>query len=263
MNKLKVSEGGQPIYLDDLVLLQHLPIDTNKALLDALTGGAVAFLLQAVTTSVVAAGLRVGAGVLVYKGELYPLEATDLSGVTAEEVYICLKETETDMRLFDDGQQRPCRVQLTAYATTSPSGAAHAFRLEDLKTLVDLVGKTLGIISDWQTLPFVGYNNYVGRMLTRTLPDANREFRLELSSNLQDWNIPSYIGVMTDFNVASLLTGKQITYSQGATTWTFRFFPNGLIRAASSGEALEGEDVPNVWLPSLSLRWKISDMTTY
>lgn len=46
MNRLKFNEGGQPVYLDDLKLLQDNDEGAMSSLMEALGGGKTAFLLK-------------------------------------------------------------------------------------------------------------------------------------------------------------------------------------------------------------------------
>lgn len=52
MNKLVINEGGQPIYLDDIALVQGNSLALSDAILQSLTGKNVAYLMNGYDFSV-------------------------------------------------------------------------------------------------------------------------------------------------------------------------------------------------------------------
>lgn len=152
MNRLKLNEGGQPVHLDDLETLQDNDKRSMKLLLDALTGGAEAFLLKKPEKSLIWHVTDTGkvyytlkGGTLVVDGDFLEWPETDVETKTEESpVYLCVRETETDIRTFEDGQQRNCMETREVYVTDDPTGAETSYELDSLPVLGDLIKVAIG-----------------------------------------------------------------------------------------------------------------------
>ena len=152
MNRLKLNEGGQPVHLDDLETLQDNDKRSMRLLLDALTGGAEAFLLKRPEKGLWMGDYDEGngsytlkGGTLVVDGEFLEWPETRVVTLTAESpTYLCVRETETDSRTFEDGQQRNCMVTKEVYATGDPTGAEKSYELDSLPVLADLMKAAIG-----------------------------------------------------------------------------------------------------------------------
>lgn len=152
MNRLKLNEGGQPVHLDDLETLQENDKRSMRLLLDALTGGAEAFLLKKPEkdlwwgdTGTGTGSYTLKGGTLVVDGEFLEWPETKVETKTEDSpTYLCVRETETDSRTFEDGQQRNCMVAKEVYATGDPTGAERSYELDSLPVLADLVKAAMG-----------------------------------------------------------------------------------------------------------------------
>lgn len=152
MNRLKLNEGGQPVHLDDLETLQDNDKRSMRLLLDALTGGAAAFLLKRPEkglwwgeTDTDTGSYTLKGGTLVVDGEFLEWPETKVETKTEDSpTYLCVMETETDSRTFEDGQQRNCMVTKEVYATGDPTGAEKSYELDSLPVLADLVKAAIG-----------------------------------------------------------------------------------------------------------------------
>lgn len=152
MNRLKLNEGGQPVHLDDLETLQDNDKRSMRLLLDALTGGAEAFLLKKPEkdlwwgdTDTGTGSYTLKGGTLVVDGEFLEWPETEVETKTEDSpTYLCVRETETDSRTFEDGQQRNCMVTKEVYATGDPTGAEKSYELDSLPVLADLVKAAIG-----------------------------------------------------------------------------------------------------------------------
>lgn len=60
MNKMLFSEGGQPLYIDDLKTLQENPARQMKLLLQALSAGNTVFLFSQMEADLVSADTKLG-----------------------------------------------------------------------------------------------------------------------------------------------------------------------------------------------------------
>ena len=114
MNRLKFNEGGQPVYVDDLETLQENDTASMRQLLEALTGGVKAYLLTDWKTEFVSVDVeksttttKIYAGTAVVDGEFVTWDdATIVVQSWDDPIYLCIKRTETDNRVFEDGQTR-------------------------------------------------------------------------------------------------------------------------------------------------------------
>lgn len=170
MNKLLFSEGGQPIYLEDLKMLQ----DNNQAMTKALLGTVMnqdeACLLQPyqVTNSMINAPdlsrtLTVAPGTLVYDGMLCPFEGAMVTVAKENSPWLCLQKVPTDLRVFEDGQQRYCQQAWTAYISTTAEGAEKSWKMEELQSWVKLLASAIRRLSE-KSLRCIFYNGYSGQL---------------------------------------------------------------------------------------------------
>ncbi len=182
MNRLIFNSGGQPVYLDDLKLLQDNDADAMKALTAAL-GGSTAFLLSKPevtdtsvdpTTAVTTFTLK--AGILVVDGEFLSWTDTRLSiSEWDTPIYLCVRESDTDSRLFEDGQSRNCLKKREAYASKDHTGVSVFYNIYELPTLTDVLAKTVGVEETaWQALSVDFKNGYNGTVKYQDLPECYR-----------------------------------------------------------------------------------------
>lgn len=153
MNRLVFNEGGQPIFLDDIKLLQDNDAGFNRQFLNAISGKSSAFLFQpldmkplSVDQEKLTTTAKVYAGSIVVAGEIIDFpESTVTVKTWSDPLYVCIKETENEEREFEDGQTRPCRKSVQAYISTSKDGAKVAYNVLELPTLTELLRRNLGL----------------------------------------------------------------------------------------------------------------------
>ena len=121
MIKLQFHEGGQPINLDDLQALQENSLALFKALTDTLSGQTPVFLLKKpeVSAKILTkdkAAYVVSGGSMIVDGDILSWPETDLQvNVGNKPVYACVRDFESDPRVFADGQTKHCRVGKSVY----------------------------------------------------------------------------------------------------------------------------------------------------
>ncbi len=148
MNKVLFHEGGQPLYLDDLALLQANVLENQRILLSALTGQNIRACFVAKPVFVGVRGedgvtFSIPAGHLIVDGEVIAYAPTELKTSSAEAIlYIGIARRDTDVRIFEDGQLRPCRQEVRAVWTHSPEGFDEVFKYADLPSLTSVVTRT-------------------------------------------------------------------------------------------------------------------------
>lgn len=194
MNRIKFSEGGQPVYLDDLQQLQENGISSMATLLNILGNGERAFLLQRTNGSGefldqddAHITFLVKAGTVVVNGEFLSWEDTTIKvplGMMDSPLYICIKTVEADRRQFDDGQERPCRIQKQAYISLDHTGVSDFYNYFELPALPDLLKKVVGIKESeaWQRVGATFFNGYSGTVEYKELGDCYR-VRVDIRSS--------------------------------------------------------------------------------
>lgn len=268
MNRLLISEGGQPVVLEDLKLLQ----DNSQTLLDQLirllTGGVAAFLTApvSVTTVGAAAGsttFKVAEGVIYYEGGFYQFAGEDIEVRDGYAINVCLRHTETDMRTFEDEQKRACRETISAYLSPVMDGAYKSFRLEDLSTFNELLRLNVGNVSGvWTPLQVVYGNGYQGIFKFRQL-EGDVEFSIDVVSSQNGWPDASFyyagwVGTLTQVGPRTSLAGKRTnSYGINGKMYYLTFDEGGNFFIQT-----DGKDAPD-FVSSIQYKWKLTEMTKY
>lgn len=210
MNKILFHEGGQPIQLDDLQLLQENSFSLFKALIDALSGQTPVFLIKRPGASVKVVSKDttsyvVESGSIVVDGEVLSWPETDMQ-VKAwnAPVYACIRDTESDPRVFADGQTNNCRANKSVYLSLTKDGASKAYNIFELPIFPDLLGKVIGVSKsdkDWNQLEILGgMNGYSGEIYYKEL-DGVFFFNVNLTSDHEAWD---KIGEKTVYGVCEI-----------------------------------------------------------
>lgn len=200
MNKIIFSEGGQPVFLDDLETLQGNSFDMWKAMLGEMTMGAEAFLLRDVTaTRGEGNEVTVGSGILVIDGMCCEFSGQTLTASTDDTIYLVVSRVEEDMRVFDDGQERNCSVTYQVTITTDVTGASKYYPLEGLRTFLDLLSDALEAnrTRNYPNVEF--FNEYSGTVkLARSINKDDCELIVDIKSSSLIWDrqIPGYKGIL-------------------------------------------------------------------
>ena len=219
MNRLLFNEGGQPIFLDDIKLLQDNDAGFNRQFLNAISGKSSAFLLQyldmkplSVDQEKLTTTAKVYAGSIVVAGEIIDFpESTVTVKTWSDPLYVCIKETENEEREFEDGQTRPCRKSVQAYISTSKDGAKVAYNVLELPTLTELLRRNLGLVGvdTWKNIPVTFFNGYTGKVQYQKQGDSTR-IKVKISSMKGEWDAMPGKGLLfeVDPQVGSFLNRK-------------------------------------------------------
>lgn len=197
MNKLRFNEGGQPVFLNDLQLLQDNFFEVWDTILKLLANGEDVFVLDDYPYSVdqTVAGQKTmtfPAGIIVVRGELYAYEAASLTTTDIDaKPYVCLQNVTDDVRLFEDGQERPCRSIGRAYLSYDTTGVDEYYYFTDLvwnKTLPLLLKKKLQLVKDsWEDIDVTFYNGFSGKVQKRVV-EGETYIRINIkSTNDESW----------------------------------------------------------------------------
>ena len=219
MNRLLFNEGGQPIFLDDIKLLQDNDAGFNRQFLNGISGKSSAFLLQhldmkplSVDQEKLTTTAKVYAGSIVVAGEIIDFpESTVTVKTWSDPLYVCIKETENEEREFEDGQIRPCRKSVQAYISTSKDGAKVSYNVLELPTLTELLRRNLGLggVDTWKNIPVTFFNGYTGQVQYQKQGDSTR-IKVKVSSMKGEWDAMPGKGILfeVDPQVGSFLNRK-------------------------------------------------------
>ena len=219
MNRLVFNEGGQPIFLDDIKLLQDNDAGFNRQFLNAISGKSSAFLFQpldmkplSVDQEKLTTTAKVYAGSIVVAGEIIDFpESTVTVKTWSDPLYVCIKETENEEREFEDGQTRPCRKSVQAYISTSKDGAKVAYNVLELPTLTELLRRNLGLggVDTWKNIPVTFFNGYTGQVQYQKQSGSTR-IKVKISSMKGEWDAMPGKGILfeVDPQVGSFLNRK-------------------------------------------------------
>ena len=201
MIKLQFHEGGQPISLDDLQVLQDNSLALFKVLTDTLSGQTPVSLLKKpeVSAKILTkdkAAYVVSAGSMIVDGDILSWPETDLQvNVGNRPVYACVRD-----------------VGKSVYLSLTKEGVSKAYNIFDLPVFADLLGKVLGIgkqDKEWTKLEILEFGNgYSGEIHYKEI-DGSYFFNVDLTSNNDAWNrtdtkSPLYIG---HIDASPVLTG--------------------------------------------------------
>ena len=195
MNKMLFSEGGQPLYIDDLKTLQENPTNQMSALLQALGANTSAFLLERFqgelkklnegdkTTS-----FQTKKNWLVLDGIIYEIKETTLVAHSWNDpLYVGVRKSTSDVRTFEDGQERACRETAETFLTFEKTEGG--FKVSELKTLFDLIAPMVVDRlpeSEYQNVGWFLKNGYTGQTLRRE-ESGYTLIKVNLRSDKSEW----------------------------------------------------------------------------
>lgn len=216
MNKIIFSEGGQPVFLNDLETLQGNSFDMWKAMLGEMTMGAETFLLRDVTvTRGEGNKVTVGSGILVIDGMCCEFSGQTLTASTDDTIYLVVSRVEEDMRVFDDGQEHNCSATYQVTITTDNTGAPKYYPLEELRTFLDLLSDALDANRKRNNANVKFFNGYDGIVkITRSAYTGEWELIVDIKSTLSYWDkqaelAKGFLFEILDNNLSKLFAGKQ------------------------------------------------------
>lgn len=186
--------------MDDLQLLQ----DNSKAaaglLLSAIGQGQSSMFLEcpAYTYTEDDSGdfvIKVTAGSAFVDGDFVTWAETKVHGVaTEDDLWLCVRETDSDKRVFDDGQQRSCAVCREGYISGDPTGAVRQYRLTGLWNICDRIQDLIGYnVRVWQDISVNFYNGYTGTVRYKDMDDC---YRVQINIKSTNYStVPGTLGL--------------------------------------------------------------------
>lgn len=262
MNKLVISEGGQPVILEDLLLLQQNAHAMISNMLSLMMNGATAFLAnkpvnRLLSKDEVKEVRQIGPSVLYFGGYVYDLLAVNLELSAGDKIYVCVKHEESDFRRFEDLQNRACRESLVGYYANTPDGAYKAWLLSEIPVWTAPGGsnETTG------NIPVRWINEFSGTM-TSIASRVTRVFTINITSTSSDWHSYNEDGALGTFVVDDssdygYLIGKRTpAFVLGDRSYYLEFPDDGVIQLREETEA----GVPP-FLNEINFEWALSEMT--
>ena len=223
-NRILFSEGGQPVFLDDLKLIQDNGVSMNGALIRALTGQDGACLVEKYRYDDSGDVRTVYANAIVYDGEIIPFEGGEFSISEMmtdpdQDVYVCIGESTTDVRTFKDGTEHNCRIGRVAFLTLE-EGAANVdcFPISTLDCLADLLRDRIELPrkDNWHYLGIdANASLYNGYIRWRKMGDF---VRIEMSLSSETGVVP---GSQRQWSLAGLTSNSLLGWLSGVDCVSF------------------------------------------
>lgn len=192
MKEIKFHEGGMPLNIDDLKLLQENSFATMAAFLKVFAKEKECFLLHRLSATPQNNSLleaKFIAGVLVFNGMFLEIPETTLKvNSWQDKIYICVKEVEKDERIFEDGQAKNCRIERQAYLSTEKSEAL-SFDTSKLSTFDELFVEYLNLKRfepNWIPIPVFFFNGYSGKIMLQRREGSTR-IKIQITSSASSW----------------------------------------------------------------------------
>lgn len=206
MNKLKFNAGGQPVYLDDLNVLQELPAEYASAILRGLltspdiegeikkfkamfpfgTENKLGYFLHFYPKQIDGNRWRFDPGCIFLDGEILDFAGGEFDLVSGSPFYVIVHNDPLNVRTLDNGSQESCGVSLYAEISATPSETLPSYPSSQLGDLMDTIflkirEKLNGASDEWIPLQVDFFNGYSGTVEYRELTDCYR-IRIDIHS---------------------------------------------------------------------------------
>lgn len=263
MNKLVISEGGQPVVLEDLLLLQQNAHAMISNILSLMMNGATAFLSSKPVNRLLSKDetkevRQIGTSALYFEGYVYDLPGVNLELNAGDKIYVCIRHEETDFRKFEDLQSRACRELLVGYYSNVSDGAYRSWLLSEIPVWAAPGGSN----ENTGNIPVKWINEFSGTM-SSIASRVNRVFTINITSTSSDWHSYNEDGALGTFVVDDssdygYLIGKRTpAFVLGDLSYYLEFPEDGVILLRSDSES----GVPP-FLNEINFEWALSEMTS-
>ena len=198
---IKFSEGGLPMFLDDFRLLQDNGINLRKTLIRLFCGDRNAIIDGAEFTYEKkedgSVDVTVGEGAAFIGGDIVTWDEplTCNYGNDAEGAFLSFEERDGDLRDFNDGNQKYCRVIRTAkLCTKKEEGVGYVDMLDENRFFPDVMKELLGFNgggTTWQELEIASddwRNGFSGSIKWTFINRYEITIELCISSDSTNWS---------------------------------------------------------------------------
>lgn len=209
MKQLKLNEGGQPVYLDDLDTVQQLVLGHSVALINGLVGSDAtdACYVSDVPTEIIKQGhdsfkeYIFGADMYVFaEGCIIMTTGVTFRRLTAtpSDLFLHVTSQEGDTRMLRNGLTAPCSKTMIAEFTNVRQGDGEFYPVKDMRSLKDYLSDVvkLKVYNEvpWEDLtPYITFHNgYDGDVKKMSTVDIDR-YLISISSKAGSWETyPGY-----------------------------------------------------------------------
>ena len=164
MKTLKFNEGGQPVFLDDISLIQDntFGLNVGKAFLtDGQSGYAIGRPIEVNEFGFTDKTYKVRAHRIVIGDNVYDIEGMTNSVGDVNKLYYHVREAEEDVRTMRDGSEKTCGVNMTGFMDSNATAAGTvSYKFGQIENLPMAVRKAVGL-NEWQDVevtPLNGFN---------------------------------------------------------------------------------------------------------
>lgn len=262
--KLLFSEGGQPIYLDDLQLIQDHSANQLNMLMKALGIGNEVFLLNDMTANLVSVDTNTGISTIAFERnwlyaneQIYEIPNTEFEVRSwNQHVYAHIVETNSDNRSFVNGTNHDCLKSSEALLSLQEPQVGMSWDISSLPTLFQIISpkvlkyqeQTQAPTPTWKNLSVAFRNGYTGVVQYKDLEDCYL-VRINISSTEDVWNNNSSLFAIPS---GALVQNNSVISPNFVRSGTYSTFKEVYIRFAN-GEAFlvgintnDAADAPNL-----------------
>lgn len=191
MNKVLFNSGGQPVYLDDLQIIQDEVREAAEEIISSLGVDLdqEVFYVKKPTMTLDGSLATFSNGVLWHKDYgLIPINGVSNLNVSLAQTYVRIMVTDSNNRTFEDGQQYACKQTVVANIVNIQSGICYLF-----SEIQDMMSKLSTLLHNsdskrWIPLNVFFYNGYSGKVEYREYPDYY-QYHIDISSNNTEFGI--------------------------------------------------------------------------
>ena len=187
MNKVLFNGGGQPIYLDDLQIIQDGVRDAAEEIISALGVdlGQEVFFVKKPTMTLSASLTTFSDGVLWHEDYgLIPINGVVLNlNIGSPQTYVKIVVTDSNSRIFEDGQQHNCKQTVVANIVNVNSSSGTSYLFSEIPDMISRLSALLDKSNSehWIPLNVYFYNGYSGTVEYQEFEDHYR-IRIDISS---------------------------------------------------------------------------------
>ncbi len=201
--KLLFSEGGQPIFLDDLQMIQDNSANQLNMLMMALGIGNEVFLFNDITANLVSVDTNTGISTIVFERnwlyaneQIYEIPNTEFEVRSwNQHVYAHIAETNSDNRTFVNGTNHDCLKSSEALLSLQEPQVGMSWDISSLPTLFQIISpkvlkyqeQTQAPTPTWKNLSVEFRNGYTGIVQYKEFEDAYR-IRINIESSRDSWD---------------------------------------------------------------------------
>ena len=198
MNKIKFSAGGQPVFLDDLQLLQDNYSNMIAFLAESSVGSNSPILLHdydPVIQRINSDGtidVYVAQNKILHDGVIADIHEKTFTGIeTSKDIYVAITTQDNTSRVFQDGSTKQVRTSSSAILISTSIGVS--FRMRDLYRFGRLRTERFALLN--------GYYGYISVVSGKLI--------VSIETTAKEWDdLSTILFVVSDSTWASQLAGK-------------------------------------------------------